>query len=175
MKTNVLILPGLYNSGPDHWQTRWEAMHPEFGRVEQTDWETPRCDDWVASLDAAVDEHGADVVLVGHSLACTLVAHWATRTAKRVRGALLVAPSDVEGDNYPPGTQGFRPVPLVRLAFRTIVVASADDIYVSLDRARGFAEAWGSKFVNIGAAGHINTASGLGDWPQGFELLQSLR
>jgi predicted alpha/beta hydrolase family esterase len=171
----VLILPGLYNSGPDHWQSRWERAHPEFRRVLQDDWERPRCSDWIARLEAAVLET-PDAILVAHSSSCALVAHWvAGRGRGSVRGALLAAPSDPEAASYPAGPTGFAPMPLLRLPFRTLVVASDDDHYVSIARAEMFARAWGSRLVTIGNAGHINSQSGLGDWPQGYVLLEQLR
>jgi serine hydrolase len=171
----VLILPGLYNSGPEHWQSRWEGRHPEFHRVLQADWERPRCADWVDRLDHAI---GAtpDAVLVAHSSSCALVAHWvAAQRTGRVAAALLVAPSDPDAASYPDGPTGFAPMPLVSLPFPTIVVASSDDPYVTLDRARHFAASWGSRLVTVAAAGHINSQSGLGDWPAGLALLQELR
>jgi predicted alpha/beta hydrolase family esterase len=175
MSAKVLILPGLYNSGPEHWQTHWEKAHPEFRRVKQDDWERPRCSDWVARLEDAVRESGPDTVLVAHSLACNLVVRWADTTKQQARGALLVAPSDVEAPSYPEGTEGFKPMPRNRLPFPSIVVASSDDPYVTLERAEEFARAWGSEFVNIGPAGHVNSASRMGDWPVGFALLERLR
>jgi serine hydrolase len=178
----VLILPGLYDSGPEHWQSRWETANPDFRRVVQSSWDRPRCADWVATLDRAIAEvvtADRDVVLVAHSLGCTLVARWAAAAAPaalaRVRGALLVAPSDTEARSYPPGTEGFTPMPSARLPFRAIAVASADDEYVTPARAAAFAHAWGAELVEIGARGHINSASGLGDWPAGFALLDDLR
>src|SRR4029450_10928544 len=106
MPAPVLILPGLYNSGPDHWQTQLEAQHPEFRRIQQEDWERPRCADWVARLNEAVTET-PDAVLVGHSSACALVAHWsAAHPDGRVRAALLVGPSDPEAPSYPSGPTG---------------------------------------------------------------------
>ena len=171
----VLILPGLHNSGPDHWQSRWESTNPEFRRVMQDDWQRPGCADWIARLDAAVLAT-PDAVLVAHSSSCALVAHWAGRRGSgSVHGALLVAPSDPEAASYPAGPTGFAPMPLDRLPFPTVVVASTDDQYVSEDRARTFAAAWGSRLVIAGDAGHINSQSGLGDWPAGFALLQELR
>jgi uncharacterized protein len=171
----VLILPGLSNSGPEHWQSLWEAAHADFVRVIQDEWEAPRCVDWVARLDQAV-RATPDAVLVAHSSACALIAHWvASQPAARVRGALLVGPSDPEAPSYPAGPTGFAPMPLVRLPFASIVVASRNDIYVSMERARHFAHAWGSRLVDVGDAGHINSASGLASWPAGFALLQELR
>jgi predicted alpha/beta hydrolase family esterase len=174
----TLILPGIGNSGPAHWQTRWEALDPALVRVHQAEWDAPRCADWVATLDAAIAAHDAPVVLVAHSSSCALVAHWvvaATPAAHaRVGGALLVGPSDPTGPHYPAGPTGFAPVPLVRLPFPSIVVASTDDRYVAFDVARGYADAWGSRFVDVGAKGHVNGESGLGDWPEGRALLASL-
>ena len=174
MSAQVLILPGLYNSGAKHWQTVWEGLFPTLQRVNQADWETPVCDDWVARLEQAVQRTGSDGVLVAHSLACTLVGKWAERHPRTIRGALLVAPSDTEAPTYPPGTRGFTPMPRNRLPFPSLVVASTNDPYVSLERAQGFARHWGSEMVVAGALGHLNSDSGLGAWPQGLELLRKL-
>jgi predicted alpha/beta hydrolase family esterase len=146
--------------------------------VEQLDWETPHREDWVATLYRAIQDAPGSVVLAAHSLGCVTVAHWAQLAAKRmplkVRGALLVGPSDVDAPSYPAGTVGFVPVPLVALPFPSIVVASTDDEYVTMARAAAFAEAWGSEFIDVGAKGHINSASGLGAWPEGQALLDRL-
>jgi predicted alpha/beta hydrolase family esterase len=171
--THVLTVPGLWNSGPEHWQSLWE-VEAGFRRVEQREWEAPDRRDWVAALDAAVEEAGPGVVLAAHSLGCVTVAHWAAETRQAIRGAFLVAPSDVEAPIYPAGPVGFGPMPLARLPFPSLVVASSDDPWVSLDRARRFAEAWGSRLVEVGPAGHINTASGHGPWPEGRRLLDEL-
>ena len=175
----ALILPGLSSSGPEHWKTRWEQSDPTCRRVEQAEWETPRCADWVSTLDDAVARSEVPVVLVAHSSSCALVAHWARDASAdnlaRVRGALLVAPSDPEGPSFPEGPTGFAPIPMARLPFRSIVVASRDDQYVAMDRAREYAAAWGSELVDLGDAGHINAASGLGTWAVGYGLLQRLR
>jgi predicted alpha/beta hydrolase family esterase len=173
-ETRVLILPGLYNSGPEHWQSRWEAEHPELVRVEQRDWETPDCGEWVETLDRAIAADTSPVVLVAHSLACCLVAHWAAVHRGPIRGALLVAPSDVEAPDFPTGATGFAPMPTAPLPFPSIVVASTDDPYLTLPRAERFAAAWGSRLVVVGALGHINSASGLASWPDGFDLLRQL-
>jgi predicted alpha/beta hydrolase family esterase len=87
---------------------------------------------------------------------------------------LLVGPSDTEADSYPPGTSGFKPVPLFKLPFPSIAIMSTNDPYVSNVRATLFAEKWGSELVNIGNAGHINTAAGYGDWEEGLKYLKQL-
>lgn len=172
--TRVLMLPGLYDSGPDHWQSHWTRRLPNVARVEQRDWKTPKREEWVATLECAVAEHGSDVVLVGHSTGSALIAFWSAATARTVRGALIVAPSDTEAASYPKGPTGWRPMPTAPLPFPSIVVASTDDRFASIERARSFAVAWGSTFVNIGAAGHINSATGLADWQRGRALLAEL-
>jgi predicted alpha/beta hydrolase family esterase len=169
-----LVLPGIGGSGPQHWQTLWESQHPELRRVEQRDWERPDRAEWIARLEDAVREAGPDVVLVAHSLACLQVAHWAAETALAVRGALLVAPPDPEGPEFPAVAVEFGPVPARRLPFPSIVVASSDDPYGAPEHARRCARAWGSRLVEIGPAGHVNTASGHGPWPEGLALLATL-
>ena len=169
--TRVLLLPGLSDSGPEHWQSHWERSDPSCLRVVQQDWVTPLRSDWVATLEAAVAASGSGVVLVAHSAACALVAFWAVASSRVVRGALLVAPSDTEAPSFPAGPIGWQPMPLARLPFPSIVAPSSNDEFVSLDRARVFAAAWGSRFVDVGVAGHLNAASGLGLWDRGRALL----
>ncbi|MFJ2778622.1 RBBP9/YdeN family alpha/beta hydrolase [Kitasatospora sp. NPDC087315] len=179
-RTTYLVLPGYQNSGPEHWQSRWEAAEPAaFRRVRQEDWDHPDPESWVARLDAAVVDAAADgpVVLVAHSLGCVTVARWvaaapAGRTAA-VRGALLVAPADVDHADVQELT-GFRPVALRPFPFPSVVVSSTDDPWVAPDRARAFARAWGARYVEPGAYGHLNAESGLGDWPAGRNLLLEL-
>jgi serine hydrolase len=170
----VLLLPGLYNSGPDHWQSHWETSEPGFQRLVQDDWNTPALDDWIQRLDQAVAAAGSGVVLAAHSASCILVAAWAARPGRTVRGALLVAPSDSEAPSAPAGPTGFAPMPRGRLPFPSIVVASSNDPYVTLDRATELARWWGSRLVSVGALGHINSASRLGGWPRGRALLEEL-
>jgi uncharacterized protein len=142
----ILTVPGLYDSGPEHWQSRWEHEFLEVERITQRDWNRPICAEWIAEVDKAVTTAGpATVVLAAHSLGCATVVHWAKVFNRAIRGALLVAPSDVEAPSYPPGTAGFVPIPLEKLPFTSIVVASSNDPYVAVDRARFFADSWGSE------------------------------
>jgi len=108
MEPLVLTLPGLWNSGPAHWQTHWEAKHPSWRRVLQREWETPQCSEWVDALRLAISTCERPPVLAAHSLACVLVARWAySPNPGAIAGAFLVAPSDVEAPSYPAGTTGF--------------------------------------------------------------------
>ena len=174
MRTTILTIPGLYTSGPEHWQSHFERELECCTRVEQSDWITPVCTDWISVLDAAIRHHGDRVVLAAHSLGCATVAHWAGRYQREIRGALLVGPSDVEAPSYPSGTTGFTPMPLDRLPFPTIVVASRNDQFVTFERAQYFANCWGAALEDAGNAGHLNADSGYGPWPRGKELLSEL-
>jgi predicted alpha/beta hydrolase family esterase len=174
-ESRVLILPGLGNSGADHWQTHWERAFPDLVRVDQDDWDTPSAEVWVEQLHREIMASTTPAILVAHSLACCLVARWALTHSGPVAAALLVAPSDVEAPNYPSGTTGFSPMPLQRLPFRSLVVASTDDEYVPIARGKQFADAWGAQYVLLGARGHIGSAAKLAMWPEGLELLNELR
>ena len=170
----ALIVPGIGNSGPQHWQTLWEQRHPHWQRISQRDWDCPRCDEWVAALDAALAGFATQPVFVAHSMGCLVVAHWAGRSSVPVRAAFLVAVPDPNSPNFPSAAQGFQPVPLSPLQFPSLVVSSTDDPFGSVAHAQRCAEAWGSEFVKIGSAGHINAESGHGDWPDGLRLLGRL-
>ena len=173
----VLIVPGFNGSGPDHWQTSWELRRGDSVRVEQAAWHDPEPRTWVARLDAAIDAAPGAVVLVAHSLGCATVAHWAAHAAHpavRVAAALLVAPCDVERLELPVSITRFAPLPPAVLPFRSTVVASSNDPFVTLHRARCFADRWSSAFVDAGPLGHINAASELGDWQFGQILLEEL-
>lgn len=176
METIYLTVPGVTNSSPEHWQSLWEKEFPEqFKRIEQAEWDTPTCADWIEKIEADVQRANPEkVVLVAHSLGCAAVAHWARKFGTKVKGALLVAPSDCEADSYTFDTKGFAPIPLNKLPFRSLVVASSNDEYVSLTRAGQFADAWGSELLNVGAKDHINAGAGFGEWQEGLELLKKL-
>ncbi|MED5621011.1 RBBP9/YdeN family alpha/beta hydrolase [Ideonella sp. BN130291] len=173
--TRILLLPGWQNSGPDHWQSRWERLHGDQ-RVEQADWEWPRRGDWMARLDEVLQASDTSAVLVAHSLGCHLVAAWAahSRHTARVRGALLVAIPDVERADMPPQLHNWRPIVRQRLPFAALAVLSTDDPYGDLPRTEAIAGAWGAPVQLAGPRGHLNGDSGLGDWPEGRALLQSL-
>ena len=175
LSPRVLLLPGWLNSGPGHWQSRWEALHGAT-RVEQADWEWPRRGDWMARLDEVLLAEDRPAVLVAHSLGCQLVAAWSahSRLTQRVKAALLVAPPDTERDDMPPNLFNWRPIVRQRLPFPSIAVTSSDDPYCAPDRAAQMVADWGSEPIDIGPRGHINGDSGLGDWPDGRTLLARL-
>lgn len=216
--TTVFLLPGWQDSGPSHWQSRWETQHG-YTRVQQHDWQRPLRGDWQAHLDEVIANHlaapatllnselftlpfkglqpdlahenamttgvnqrlakqsCASIVLVAHSLGCHLVAAWvhASRHASVVRGALLVAPPDVTRDDLSPDLYNWRRPVLNPLPFPATCIVSSDDPFASLDAGRSMAAAWGARCIELGAFGHINGDSGLGDWPQGQARLAELR
>jgi uncharacterized protein len=171
----ILVVPGLGGSGPDHWQSHLERSFPRASRVHQDDWDRPDPAVWTGRLLAAV-EASPGAVLVAHSLGCAVVAHAAAaHPGLPVAAALLVAPADVEHeDGAPACLRRFAPMPCTRLPFRSVVVASTDDPYMALNRARAFADDWGAEFVDAGALGHINVDAGFGPWPDGERMLQKL-
>ncbi|MCB1955526.1 MAG: alpha/beta hydrolase [Rhodocyclaceae bacterium] len=171
----VLVVPGLEGSGPLHWQSRWLARHPGWQRVEQADWYKPEREAWVRAFDDAVQGSSGPPLVVAHSLGCAVVAHWVASGGHGLAAALLVAPADVDSPAHTPDSvRGFAPLPTLRMPFPSLVVASRDDPYVDLARARAVATGWGSGFVDLGSSGHINADSGLGDWLAGLALLEQL-
>lgn len=175
----VLMAPGLGDSDQGHWQSIWEGESANYRRVKQKDWNKPDLDGWVKSLSAQIEAVKAPLFLVAHSLGCALVAHWPARQtpaglfdSSYMLGALLVSSGDVEvSDQIPPEVTNFIPMPLLPLAFPSIVVASDDDPYVTEERAWFFAKCWGSEFLSAGSQGHITTTSGHGEWPAGRNVL----
>jgi predicted alpha/beta hydrolase family esterase len=179
MANTILILPGLYNSGAGHWQTLWEEILPNARRVQQQDWDAPKCADWIAALDTAVRAADGTVTLAAHSLGCALAVHWCARHrnaphAVKVTGALLVAPPDVEHADFATVADGFAPMPRARLPFASIVLASSNDPWCALAKTQAWARDWGAQFHDVGPRGHVNSESGLGDWPQGRRWLEQL-
>ena len=170
--TTILTVPGLFNSGPDHWQSHWERQLPNIHRIHQQDYENAVCSEWIQTIDSAVRQYGEDVVLVGHSCGSIAIPHWAAKYGRKIKGALLVGPSDVEQPDFPKNAVGFKPVPLEKLPFPSIVIASSQDPYIALARATHFSHCWGSELINIGPAGHINAASGHGSWAEGRHILE---
>ena len=168
----VLLLPGWQDSGPAHWQSRWELLHG-FERVQQADWLWPRRGDWMARLEEVLLQAETPALLVAHSLGCQLVAAWAahTRHTARVQAALLVAPPDTARADTPPQLAGWRHIASTALSFPATVIYSEDDPFCTPQRAREMAAAWGASAHSLGAHGHINGDSGLGDWPAGLDHL----
>lgn len=168
-EADLLLLPGWTTPSDDLWLSRWSRQLSSARLVEQTDWETPRIDDWTAAIVQAVARATRPVVLIAHSCGVSAVAHAGSQLpAGSVHGALLVAPPDLAAHDIWPATHGgFHPVPRDPLPFPSLVLYSENDPYCSVDRAQAFASDWGARSKSVGALGHINTASGQGPWPEG--------
>ena len=171
---NYLIVPGLNNSGPKHWQSFWANSLPNATRVVQRSWDNPEKGEWIETLDKAVRELEGDTILVAHSLGVCTTVSWVLEAAAHndipahVKGAFLVSPSDVDNVGL---INSFAPMPLGRLPISACVVASQNDPFVSMERAVFFANSWGVKLFDAGALGHINSDSDLGEWIQGRKFL----
>ncbi len=174
MKVNLLILAGLGDSGEKHWQTYWQAVFPNTQKVMQKDWDNPKLEEWLLNLKESLSTIDRPTVLVAHSLAVSLVLHWAMNNSNNfVKGAFLVAPADVDSSLHTPESiRNFAPMPLFRLPFPSVVIASENDPYADFERKKFFAENWGSDFVNVGKLGHINSDSDLKKWDEGQQILK---
>ena len=171
-EVHTVIVPGWRNSGPGHWQSLWAASLPNTVRVEQDDWIAPVRRAWVAAIERTILAQDGPVVVVAHSLGCIATTHLSDDVTRRIAGALLVAPADPERRAQ---LVDFAPVPCQRLPYRNILVASSNDPYCPIRTAGAYARAWGSEFVRLQDAGHINVDAGFGPWPLGLALLQSLQ
>jgi predicted alpha/beta hydrolase family esterase len=165
---DILIVPGYTNSGPDHWQTRWQAKLSTARRVEQAEWTKPVREDWTANVAQAVNAAERPVVIVAHSLGVSTVIQAIAQFRKPVAGAFLVAPPDVANPSIRPRhLMTFGPYPRDPLPFPSVVIASRNDPYSTFEVAEDIAAAWGSLFIDAGEAGHLNADSGHGPWPEG--------
>ncbi len=167
----IIIVPGWRDSGPGHWQSLWAGRLPGAVRVQQDDWVSPCRKSWVATLASTILQQDEPVVVVAHSLGCIATAHLPPEAAARIQGALLVAPADPERSAI---LSDFAPVPFQKLPYRNVLVASSNDPFCPVRLAGAYARAWGSEFVRLLDAGHLNIESGHGEWPLGVALLQSL-
>ncbi|MGX5733949.1 RBBP9/YdeN family alpha/beta hydrolase [Bosea thiooxidans] len=167
---DILIIPGWSGSGPDHWQSRWEARLSTARRVEQADWYKPSRHVWAERIVAAVRAATRPVVLVAHSAGVSAVAHAAEHLHPgEVAGAFLVAPASERAKRAIPGMgHDFIEHRREKLPFPAVLIASATDPYCTQDEARELAEAWGAEFVDAGDSGHLNSESGHGPWPDGL-------
>ncbi len=167
-QADILIIPGYANSGPDHWQTRWQAKLSTARRVEQEQWAKPVLSDWITQVAAAVNEASRPVVLVAHSLGIPTAIHAIPHYRKKIAGAFLVAPPEVDNPSIrPKHWMTFGPYPRDPLPFPSLIIASRNDPFGSFEHADDIAAAWGALLIDAGESGHINAESGHGPWPEG--------
>ncbi len=177
----VLIVPGLRDETPGHWQSLLAAQLPRVRCVPAMGREDLDCRRRVAAIEDAARAAGGCLLVVAHSGGTIMVAHWAARTQCRVAGALLATPPDFESPmpaGYPTiealRAGGWLPVPRERLPFPSIVAASRNDPLAAFDCTERLAADWGSDFVDLGEVGHLNPASGYGAWPHAQALIDRL-
>jgi len=179
-KCTILIIPGYGDSSPNHWQGVWLEHFPNAVKVIQKDWINVDSHEWVQTLDSAIRLALQPIILVGHSLGCSMILYWinskeSKKSIHKIKGALLVALPDPKSEAYRAlSIKGFDPLSLNKLPFPSILVTSANDPFLSVEQARYFADRLGSEFVNIGKRGHIGEDSGLGEWKEGKALLKKL-
>ncbi len=174
MAHQTFLHPGFSGSDYEHWQSHWEREHPEYLRIQQRDWQRPIAEEWAKTIEQHLMHSAGNAIVVAHSLGCWALAYWAHQTSLRIKGALLVAPPDIQNPTLKPFIQGFDRTPNIALPFKSILLASSNDEYISLNKASELASIWGSNFVNLGALGHINAKSNLGNWPEGKTYLELL-
>ena len=181
----MLVVPGLRDHVAQHWQTLLAARLQDERRpvrsVTPMGRDNLSCAARVEAIEREARAIAGPIVIVAHSGGCIAVAHWALRTRRAVHAALLATPPDFETpmpEGYPSlealSDGGWLPVPRARLPFRSIVATSRNDPLSSCDRALALAAAWGSECVDLGAVGHLNPASGHGEWPGADALIEAL-
>jgi uncharacterized protein len=180
-ETTVLIVPGLRDHVPEHWQTLLASRLPCVCTVAPMGHNNLDCLARVEAIEEEAARIYGPIILVAHSGGVIAMLHWARLTRRAVRGALLATPADFDRplpEGYPSMEAlergGWMPVPRNVLPFRSIVAASRNDPLARYERVAAFAQSWGSKLVDLGEVGHLNPASGFGDWPQADALIKEL-
>ncbi len=169
---DILIIPGYKNSGPDHWQSRWEAKLSSARRVVQDEWSKPERDAWTARVAEEANKAEKPLFLVAHSLGIAATTLALPQIEKPIAGGFFVAPPDLANPALrPKHMMTFGPWSREPLRFPAITVASRNDPFSSYETAEETAAAWGSLLIDAGEAGHINTDSGHGPWPEGLMVL----
>jgi len=180
-RPTVVVVPGLRDHVPNHWQTLLAKQLPGCVTVPRMAADRLSCAKWVEQIDRTLAEIEGPVVLVAHSGGVMMIAHWAQKHGRPIHGALLATPADLELPlpvGYPSiddlRANGWLPVPRARLPFPSIVGASTNDPLASYERVAQYAADWGSRLADLGAVGHLNPAAGFGEWPQAHEFIRSL-
>jgi len=182
----ILIIPGLRDHVEEHWQTllakELAAQSIACITVPPLEHDKLSCQARLDAIDRALEGIAGPILIVAHSAGCMMVAHWVQRHRYHaILGAVLAAPADLETPMPAPypgkavlDAHGWLPIPRTPLPFPTVLAASSNDPLTQLERARDFAQAWGSQLVELGPMGHLNPASGHGPWPMAMQLIQGL-
>ena len=182
LKPTILMVPGLRDHVPEHWQTLLEQRLPKACSVPPLEHDKLSCAARVAALDAALAKIDGPVILVAHSAGVMITVHWAQRHSRNINGALLATPADLETPlpaGYPTfdalAQNGWQPIPRKPLPFPSIVGASRNDPLAAFARVAAMAQDWGSRLVDLGEVGHLNPAAGFGEWPMAETLIRELQ
>jgi serine hydrolase len=180
-EATVLIVPGLRDHVSQHWQTLLALRLPRVRTVVPMGRSNLDCRERVVAIEETAASIDGPIIVVAHSGGVIATLHWARQTQRQLRGALLATPADFDlpmPEGYPSmgalDAAGWLPVPRDALPFRSIVAASRNDPLARYERVAEFAWSWGSKLVDLGEVGHLNPASGYGDWPQADSLIREL-
>ncbi len=170
--TSIFTIPGLYGSGPDHWQTIWEKLYG-FTRIEQHDWDSPSCSEWNKSL---LEQMGnrRKVIFIAHSLGCHLLLKCFYQLQNVIKGILLVAPPDPGCTVIKRDLSSFEIKVPFKITVPGVLVCSENDPYASIVYSEEYGRKFGLSLINIGKCGHINSDSHLGDWDEGAMILCKL-
>jgi predicted alpha/beta hydrolase family esterase len=169
MVDTTLIVPGLYGSSVEHWQSWFERKIPNCVRVVQSDWDEPSLPQWSAKLRRELNRVPGRIWIVAHSFGCLAAVQTAFDYRERISGLMLVAPADPSRFDL----QGV--ITEQALGMPSVVVASTNDPWMAFERAAAWADVWGTELINLGEAGHINVRAGFGPWPRGLEIYRALR
>lgn len=163
----VLIVPGLHNSGPGHWQSEWEKRLPCSHRIALADWSTPNLNAWIHAIETAIADF-APTHIVAHSFGTLASAVVASHHDDSLRGLFFVAPADPDKFNVR------HRLPSTRLPVAGTLLGSLSDPWLSWNGAQALGRQWGLHTECAGDVGHINVQSGHGEWEQGWRNLFDL-
>lgn len=181
MTPTILMVPGLRDHVAQHWQTLLERRLPSAASVPPLERDGLSCAARVAALDTALAKIDGPVILVAHSAGVMITVHWAQQHGRKIHGALLAAPADLEMPlpaGYPSldalAEHGWHQIPRDALPFPSIVGASRNDPLARFERVEAMAKDWGSRLVDLGNVGHLNPAAGFGEWSMAETLIDEL-
>ncbi len=163
-----VLVPGLYDSGPEHWQGRWQTRYPFWKRISQKTWNNPDIELWIGAIRRLLALQHSPAILVGHSFGALASCCLAVERTHSIAGLMLVAPAE------PVRFELEYRVPERPLGVPAVVVASHDDPLMRFSRALHWSEMWGAEVVDLGEAGHINAEAGFGPWLYGLQILWQL-
>ncbi|WP_342058980.1 RBBP9/YdeN family alpha/beta hydrolase [Aeromonas sp. OTU364] len=164
----ILLVPGLHNSGPDHWQSRWHQQFPQWQRMLGLPWDKPDLTVWSTKLASKLRSRRSRVHLVAHSFGALTAIAAARLQPDKVSSILIVAPAD-------PARFGIPDEALTgSIKVSAQLIASRNDPWMSFERAEYWSRQWQVPLFDAGEVGHINAQSGHGEWSQGLNLLNTL-